>query len=296
MSADLRTRQSRLTMVQAAATQRRKSSSFVRLSQLRKLRDCEQVAAVCYRIRRDRDKDAVEFLLVQTRNGRWTFPKGNAEPGLTHAQAAALEAYEEAGVHGRIEEASFARFARNVGGKQAGSRKSATRSSAKELTINVHLCEVSRLTAPQEPNRNRTWFSLKDAKRNLREGREGNDGAAFARVVDKALARIQQQRSAADTFDDFPIHALPSNNRREVSSHIRAAHNDALQSVRLEAFEGIYSRMAEASMPYLRTAVRQPSVPIADAHPLEVLQAEILQFGPPREKRTKALGTGTRTR
>ena len=49
---------------------------------------------------------------MRTRGGRWTFPKGRVESGLTHAQAAALEAFEEAGVHGRIEEAAFARYVR----------------------------------------------------------------------------------------------------------------------------------------------------------------------------------------
>src|SRR5438270_2298976 len=72
------------------------------------IRGSEQVAAVCYRLRGSQ----IEFLLVQTDAGRWTFPKGNAEPGLTQAQSAALEAFEEAGVHGRIEEAAFARYTR----------------------------------------------------------------------------------------------------------------------------------------------------------------------------------------
>src|SRR5271169_2973372 len=92
----------------------RPSARLVRLSQLRKLCECEQVAAVCYRLR----GDGIEFLLVRTRGGgRWTFPKGSAEPGLTHAQAAALEAFEEAGVHGRIEEAPFAQYCRRRGDK-----------------------------------------------------------------------------------------------------------------------------------------------------------------------------------
>src|SRR5512135_46693 len=71
-------------------------------------RGSEQVAAVCYRVGRK----GVEFLLVETRGGRWTFPKGGAEPGLTHAQSAALEAFEEAGVHGRIEETAFTQYVR----------------------------------------------------------------------------------------------------------------------------------------------------------------------------------------
>src|SRR6266436_4724877 len=77
-------------------------------AQLRQMRGREQVAAVCYRLR----NRSIEFLLVQTGGGRWTFPKGSAEPGLTHAQSAALEAFEEAGVHGRLEDVSFARYVR----------------------------------------------------------------------------------------------------------------------------------------------------------------------------------------
>src|SRR5258707_10253569 len=94
---------SRRTRSQAEARDQR-SAQFLRLTRLRKLRDCEQVAAVCYRMRRG----SIEFLLGRTRgSGRWTFPKGNAERGITHAQAAALEAFEEARVPGRVEEASF---------------------------------------------------------------------------------------------------------------------------------------------------------------------------------------------
>ena len=70
----------------------------------------QQVAAVCYRIR----KRGIEFLLIQTRGGRWIFPKGGVESGLTHAQSAALEAFEEAGVHGRMEEIPFTRYFRET--------------------------------------------------------------------------------------------------------------------------------------------------------------------------------------
>ncbi len=152
----------------------------IRLSRLRKLKGCEQVAAVCYRVRSGR----IEFLLVQTRGGRWTFPKGSAEPGLTHAQAAALEAFEEAGVHGRMEEASFARYSRRQSGDQ--------RRSAVERSVSAHLCEVTRLDPPQESNRNRTWFPAEKAKQRLREDRGSEYGTALARVVDRAVARIQR--------------------------------------------------------------------------------------------------------
>jgi 8-oxo-dGTP pyrophosphatase MutT (NUDIX family) len=161
-----------------------RTPGFLRLSDLRTLRKCEKVAAVCFRVR----AGIIEFLLVQTRGGRWTFPKGNAEPGLTTAQAAALEAFEEAGVHGRMEEISFATYVRprrGIGGKP----------ESVELMVTAHLCEVLWLDSPQESGRNPTWFSPERAKRRLREDRSAGYGMELARVVDRAATRIRQLRS-----------------------------------------------------------------------------------------------------
>src|SRR2546428_4042764 len=160
-----------------------------RVSQVRRLRKCQQVAAVCYRIR----GSGIEFLLVQTRGGRWTFPKGGVEPGLTHAQAAALEAHEEAGVHGRMEEVSFTRYVR---------RKGSGSSSAIEVGVSAYLCEVLRLGPPQEFNRDRTWFSPEKAKSQLRESRNSENGAEIARIVDRAVVRIQRLRRMAGVATD----------------------------------------------------------------------------------------------
>ena len=154
------------------------AAKFVRVSHLRRLKECEKVAAVCYRIR----PGGIQFLLVQTRSGRWTFPKGSVEPGLTHAQAAALEAFEEAGVHGRMEEAPFTRYIHH---KQRNS-------SVAQIMVSAHLCEVSRLEPPPEPGRNRTWYSVERAKECLLEGRKREHGTELARVVDRAVARIQR--------------------------------------------------------------------------------------------------------
>jgi 8-oxo-dGTP pyrophosphatase MutT (NUDIX family) len=168
------------------------SAKFVPLAKLRKLRECEQVAAVCYRQR----NDSIEFLLVRTRGDRWIFPKGNAEPGLTHAQAAALEAFEEAGVHGRMQEACFSRYARVE-------RNSSERDSRKTVTVNAYLCEVLRLESPQESGRNPTWFSAEKAKLVLREDRTPDYGSELARVINRALARIALSRSEQAKSDQF---------------------------------------------------------------------------------------------
>jgi 8-oxo-dGTP pyrophosphatase MutT (NUDIX family) len=169
-----------------------RSASFVRLAHLRRLRECDQVAAVCYRVR----DGAIEFLLVQTGGGRWTFPKGSAEPGLTHAQAAALEAFEEAGVHGRMEEAPFTRFVYR--------KRGALRSDPAGLAVSAHLCEVLRLEAPEEANRNPTWFCAKDAKRSLREDHRTGSGADMARVVVRAVRRIRRLQNDGRAIESPP--------------------------------------------------------------------------------------------
>ena len=254
---------------------RETSAPFIRLSQLRKLCGCEQVAAVCYRVH----NGAIEFLLVRTSGGeRWTFPKGSAEPGLTHAQAAALEAFEEAGVHGRIEEAAFTRYRR----KRDDGENRGSRSDGERVAVNAYLCEVLRLSPPQEFKRDRTWFSVEDARRRLREGRKNDGEAEIVRVVDRAVARIQQLRGRVGMVD-----------RSQLGAQQNALQKDALQKVRFD-FAHAYGR----AMPYIRRQLgdmRRSAAPMPDALSGEVLPCEVLEFGPAREKKSKALGTGTKT-
>jgi 8-oxo-dGTP pyrophosphatase MutT (NUDIX family) len=249
----------------------------------------EQVAAVCYRVHRN----AVEFLLVRTRGGgRWTFPKGSAEPGLTHAQAAALEAFEEAGVHGRIEEASFARYRR----KRGDGEHRAFRSDEKVVGVNAYLCEVLRLSPPQESKRDRTWFSADEARQRLREGRKNDGGTEFARVIERAVARIQRLRGRIGVVEDLPQQDRPQADRpQQDRPRFDAPHKDALQRVQFD-FAEAYGRAS--FMPHVRQRLndmRRSSVPIVDVHSREVLQCEVLEFGSAREKKPKALGTGTKS-
>jgi ADP-ribose pyrophosphatase YjhB (NUDIX family) len=119
---------------------------------------------------------------VRTRKGKWTFPKGGVVGGLTRAQSAALEAFEEGGVHGRIERAPFTRYVlRKRRSAQTG-----------EITIDAYLCEVLRLGTPQEVNRTPTWFTAEQSQLCLREGRTAQDSSELARVVDRALSRIER--------------------------------------------------------------------------------------------------------
>jgi 8-oxo-dGTP pyrophosphatase MutT (NUDIX family) len=296
MSADAgNARNSQLIVVGSTTRTREASNRFVRLTQLRKLCECEQVAAVCYRVR----GSTIEFLLVRTSGGgRWTFPKGSAERGLTHAQAAALEAFEEAGVHGRIEEASFARYRRRV---DAENRRS--RSGEKRVAVNAYLCEVLRLSPPQESRRDRTWFSAEEARRRLREGRE-NGGAEFARVVDKAVARILQLQGRIGILNDRPLAGHSQQGRAQQRRaqpgrvQVDAPPKDALQKVQFD-FAEAYGPAGRASFtPGIRRRLgdtRLSAAPIVDVHSREVLPCEVLEFGPAREKKSKALGTGAKT-
>ena len=140
--------------------------------------DRQQVAAVCFRIL----STDVEFLLVRTRRGRWTFPKGGVQSDLSHAQSAAIEAYEEAGVHGRIEEVAFTRY----------KVRKTSANNVTENSIRAHLCEVLRLEEPIEANRNPTWFISSKAKRRLAEGRTQENSSELSRVVDRAVMRIRR--------------------------------------------------------------------------------------------------------
>jgi hypothetical protein len=61
---------------------------------------------------------------------------------------------------------------------------------------------VLRLGPPQEFNREPTWFSAEKAKLRLREDRAPEHGAELARVVDRAMNRIQRLRSMANLTPD----------------------------------------------------------------------------------------------
>ena len=216
-------RDSRLTIIHPALPAARPLAKSVRLSQLRKNRKCEQVAAVCYRIR----NGAIEFLLVQTRNRkRWTFPKGSAEPGLSHAQAAALEAFEEAGVHGRIEETPFTEYLRY----RRCDKQNLRGSSVKRPAVSAHLCEVLSLRLPKESNRNRTWFSVQETPAELAAG-TGEGGGGRVRPRSR---RCRTAHSAASE-GSWPRRRSPSPTARRPRTECPPERRTAESALRVSA-------------------------------------------------------------
>jgi 8-oxo-dGTP pyrophosphatase MutT (NUDIX family) len=242
---------------------------FVRITDLQQLRKCDQAAAVCYRLRGNQ----IQFLLVRTRNGkRWTFPKGGIEPGLSSAQAAAMEAFEEAGVHGRIEESSFTRYLCRKGAVVEG--KTGNRSQERQVAIYAYLCEVLKLSKPKESHRDRTWVSIAEAKRRLQIRRDFTEGRALARVVDRAAISIEQMQRVEDRA---------ATRIRNVSAHTDHA-KDALQKVQFEAPSGFVDwrdrfRFARSRIPGL--GAMHQSQPFDAARTRKMLQADILQFTSP---------------
>ena len=140
-----------------------------------------QVAAICYR----RRGNEVEFLLVNTNGGnKWTFPKGSIEPQLSHSQAAAQEAVEEAGVVGVIDPHHFHLYLHSKGVFwQPG--------GVREFVVKAFLMEVRELRRPEEEARRPTWFRAAEAKRKLAKGREAKYVRELEAVIDHAVERVQ---------------------------------------------------------------------------------------------------------
>lgn len=133
-----------------------------------------QAAAICYR----RREGALEFLLVRTLDDRWIIPKGNIEPDQTPTDAAEMEAYEEAGVFGKIDRAllTIYRYMKSSRGR--------------EIECAVYLLEVREAYPPQETYRHPQWFSVEEAIAALAEGREPEDARELERVVRAGAAQL----------------------------------------------------------------------------------------------------------
>lgn len=138
-----------------------------------------QSAAVCYR----KNDGAIQFLLVRTSGGRWTFPKGGIEKGELLARAAEREAYEEAGVRGAVQEKPLTVYKH---------LKSELKREGTELNVAAFLLEVSDTQPPLEKNRDPTWFSLNNSIKVLAEHRSFKYADEFRRVINEASDAVSR--------------------------------------------------------------------------------------------------------
>jgi 8-oxo-dGTP pyrophosphatase MutT (NUDIX family) len=143
-----------------------------------------QVAAICYRVRRA----SIEFLLVNTSTGKWTFPKGHLDSKLSASEAAAREAWEEAGATGRIDQTHFDFY---LDTKRAFGEGY----PSYEIRIAAYLLEVQSTHVPEEADRNPTWFSPGEAKKRLSERRLPKYSDDLTRIIDRAVGAVAPQKS-----------------------------------------------------------------------------------------------------
>lgn len=118
-----------------------------------------QVAALPWRRRADGE---MEVLLVTTRGtGQWMVPKGWPMLGKTWPEAAAQEAWEEAGVRGRPGTVEIGRFRHD---------KSGLLQQSLPCTVAVFPLAVDEELDrwPERAERVRRWFALPEARKAVR--------------------------------------------------------------------------------------------------------------------------------
>ena len=112
-----------------------------------------QFAALCYRI----SKGKTEVLLITSRRtGRWIAPKGWPMDGMTPAECAAQEAWEEAGVVGRAQDRCLGLYSYN---------KVVAAKADLPCVALIFPVRVKSLSAeyPEAGQRQRKWFPLRKA-------------------------------------------------------------------------------------------------------------------------------------
>ncbi len=118
-----------------------------------------QHGALCWRLHRG----AAQVLLITSRDtGRWIIPKGWPHDGLSAAQSAAAEAWEEAGVEGEVCDAPIGLFSYN---------KVLKPGLFQPCVVTVFALRVARLRAkfPERRERRRKWFNADRAARKVAE-------------------------------------------------------------------------------------------------------------------------------
>jgi 8-oxo-dGTP pyrophosphatase MutT (NUDIX family) len=113
-----------------------------------------QSGALPWRLKRR--KKAEVLLVTGRRSGRWMIPKGWPVPGKSLADSAAQEAFEEAGIKGKVDPKPIGTF-RHV--------KQHLLYGTLEVDISVHPLAVKRELSdwPERGERIRKWFGVDEA-------------------------------------------------------------------------------------------------------------------------------------
>jgi len=145
-------------MTKANLQKRKYRQLPLHLSKVAKTQTRTQFAALCYRIRNDKPEIC---LVTSRRTKRWILPKGWPMHGQTPAQAAATEAWEEAGLTGKARDRCL------------GVYSYTKRRKPENLTVIalVYPLEVRNVHSdwPEAHQRKRRWLSPKKAAKKLQE-------------------------------------------------------------------------------------------------------------------------------
>lgn len=118
-----------------------------------------QCAALPYRWR----SAQVEIALITSRgSGRWIIPKGWPQPGLAPWEAAANEAFEEAGLTGEVD-------SRSIGSFRYLKRLHFLASSVCEVAVFPLSVEMEHAKWPECRERERAWFAVREAATAIEE-------------------------------------------------------------------------------------------------------------------------------
>nr|WP_241427614.1 NUDIX hydrolase [Fertoeibacter niger] len=145
-----------------------------------------QYGAICWRMLRGR----VQVLLITSRDtGRWVIPKGWPMEGLSPAQCAAQEAFEEAGVMGQVSDTCLGMFAYD----KALVRGPGPEASSVPCMVAVYALQVSRMVDryPEAGQRRRKWFTCPKAAERVAEPELQVLLAAFVPQPDAASPAAQ---------------------------------------------------------------------------------------------------------
>jgi 8-oxo-dGTP pyrophosphatase MutT (NUDIX family) len=135
-----------------------------------------QACAVPFR----RRKRKVEFCVITSSRGRWLFPKGCIGQGASVTETALKEAYEEAGLHGRIIGDPLGCYVIARNGDQ--------------LSITALLMEVENTDRrwPEGASRRRRWVTPGKARRVLSQSQ-------LTEILDAAVARLAEEAAQDET-------------------------------------------------------------------------------------------------
>ena len=160
---------------------KRKPKAKQRIS--RKARTGRQCAAIPVQLNAD---GALVVMLVTSRDtGRWVVPKGWTAAKLTSAQAAAREAYEEAGVVGWIvSDTPFGTY-------HYQKRLTPTLTIPCDVEVFLLLVEQQLETWPEQKQREICWFSPSEAASCVDEGGLAEILRSLPSIVEWNISRAE---------------------------------------------------------------------------------------------------------